>query len=98
MAQEQISRRNVNRIVQIQCKNLTIWCIPNPQQYVTYSIGRGTKFVTNPHMHFVIRCVGFPLRKRSKGSKILMKEKRAKLWIIKRCVLMLLCWRDPKDK
>ncbi|TYI19340.1 hypothetical protein ES332_A07G158600v1 [Gossypium tomentosum] len=48
-----------------------------------------------------IGCVGFPVRKRGKvefpRSRIL-KEKRAKLYIIKRCVLMLLCWRDPKDK
>ncbi|OMP08664.1 hypothetical protein COLO4_06233 [Corchorus olitorius] len=46
-------------------------------------------------------CLAFPVRKQGKvqfpGNRIL-KEKRARLYIIQRCVLMLICWRDPEDK
>ncbi|XP_024016246.1 uncharacterized protein LOC112089727 [Eutrema salsugineum] len=26
-----------------------------------------------------------------------LKEKRARLYIIRRCLVMLLCWREPRD-
>ncbi|XVE77300.1 hypothetical protein DITRI_Ditri13aG0051300 [Diplodiscus trichospermus] len=45
-------------------------------------------------------CLAFTVKKHSKvqlPSRIL-KEKQARLYIIRRCVLMLICWRDPKDK
>ncbi|XP_018455909.1 small polypeptide DEVIL 12 [Raphanus sativus] len=25
------------------------------------------------------------------------KEKRSRLYIIRRCLVMLMCWRDPRD-
>lgn len=46
-------------------------------------------------------CQPFSLRRRCKVSipkgKIL-KEKRARLYIIKRCVMMLICWREDGDQ
>ncbi|KAK8326325.1 hypothetical protein V6Z11_A11G108100 [Gossypium hirsutum] len=45
--------------------------------------------------------MAFSVRKRGKvqfpRSRIL-NQKQARLYIIHRCVLMLICWRDPKDK
>ena len=45
-------------------------------------------------------CQAFRLRRRCKvqSSSGVLKEKRARLYIIRRCVLMLICWRDHKDK
>ncbi|KAL4622138.1 hypothetical protein ACB092_06G276200 [Castanea dentata] len=42
----------------------------------------------------------FRLRRRCKvqSSSGVLKEKRARLYIIRRCILMLICWRDQKDK
>ncbi|KAI5598865.1 hypothetical protein POPTR_002G173750v4 [Populus trichocarpa] len=45
-------------------------------------------------------CLAFSLRRRGKvqvPSKSL-KGKRGRLYIIMRCVLMLVCWRDHGDK
>ncbi|OAY48990.1 hypothetical protein MANES_05G021101v8 [Manihot esculenta] len=45
-------------------------------------------------------CLVFRSRRRAKVqvSGSILKEKRTKLYIIKRCVLMLVCWRDNGDK
>ncbi|TYJ08982.1 hypothetical protein E1A91_A11G109200v1, partial [Gossypium mustelinum] len=47
------------------------------------------------------KLMAFSVRKRGKvqfpRSRIL-NQKQARLYIIHRCVLMLIYWRDPKDK
>ncbi|XP_010476319.1 PREDICTED: uncharacterized protein LOC104772194 [Camelina sativa] len=37
---------------------------------------------------------GSKRRVSSKGLGAVLKEQRAKLYIIRRCVVMLLCWHD----
>ncbi|XVE73683.1 hypothetical protein DITRI_Ditri11bG0138600 [Diplodiscus trichospermus] len=45
--------------------------------------------------------LAFSVRKRGKvqlSRSRIFKEKRARLYIIQRCVLMLICWRDPEGE
>ncbi|PON32480.1 DEVIL-like protein [Parasponia andersonii] len=46
-------------------------------------------------------CLPSPPQKRCKvqapGGSVL-REKRARLYIIRRCLVMLICWRDEKEK
>ncbi|KAJ0112189.1 hypothetical protein Patl1_00635 [Pistacia atlantica] len=48
-----------------------------------------------------MRCLSFSTQRTDKvqvSRSRILEEKRARLYIIRRCVLMLLCWRDREDE
>ncbi|KAG4910793.1 hypothetical protein JHK87_056909 [Glycine soja] len=64
---------------------------------VTTSVSNAVKF---PQFHFVSNAMGSPSmggskrRLSSRGLGGALREQRARLYIIRRCVVMLLCWHD----
>lgn len=60
------------------------------------------QYLLHTETHTVaMRCLSFSTQKPNKvqvSRTRILEEKRARLYIIRRCVLMLLCWRDHEDK
>ncbi|KAG5075449.1 hypothetical protein JHK84_056680 [Glycine max] len=88
-----------------QCRKKFLWsrwipteeCISISDINVTTSVSNAVKF---PQFHFVSNAMGSPSmggskrRLSSRGLGGALREQRARLYIIRRCVVMLLCWHD----